>query len=105
MDKAAALTIAKRYSDRVRSRFAVKKVILFGSQTRGDAREDSDIDIAVVTHGLTEDYLDMSAELYRLRSEVDIHIEPILLDETHDRSGFAREIERTGEVVYTSDSE
>ncbi|MDO8589625.1 MAG: nucleotidyltransferase domain-containing protein [Armatimonadota bacterium] len=103
MDKAAAIRIARKYSDRVRTRLAVRKVVLCGSQLRGGAREDSDIDIAVIDRGLDETYLDLAAELYRLRSEIDIHIEPVLLDETRDRSGFVEEILKTGEVVYNAD--
>ena len=105
MDKAAAVGIARRYSDRVRGLLSVRKVVLYGSQVRGGAREDSDIDIAVIAHGLDETYLDLAADLYRLRTEIDIHIEPILLDETHDRSGFVEEILRTGEVVYNADDD
>ena len=105
MDKAAAVRIARRYSNKARSRLPVVKVVLYGSQVRGGTREDSDIDIAVVVRNLREDYLDTAAELLRLRSEVDIHIEPILLDETRDRSGFLEEILRTGEVVYSADDE
>lgn len=33
----------------------VNAIILFGSQARGTAREDSDIDIAVITSGATEE--------------------------------------------------
>ena len=103
MDKAEAVRLARRYSDRVRKRMPVRKVVLYGSQLRGTAREDSDIDIAVITRGLGENFLDLAAELFRIRSEVDIHIEPILLDEAHDRSGFIEEVLRTGERVYDAD--
>ena len=105
MDKAQAVRLAKRYSDKVRKHMPVRKVVLYGSQVRGTAREDSDIDIAVITRGLDENFLDLAAELYKLRSEVDIHIEPILLDEAHDRSGFIEEILRTGEAVYVADDD
>lgn len=105
MDKTAALAIARRYSDRVRRRIPIRKIVLFGSQLRGAPREDSDIDIAVVVHGLREDFLDVAAELYRLRSDIDVRIEPVLLDEIRDRSGFLEEVMRTGEVVYSSGEE
>ena len=103
MDRAEAVRLARRYADRVRRRMPVRKVVLYGSQVRGTAREDSDIDIAVITRGLDGNYLDLSAELYRLRSDIDIHIEPVLLDETRDRSGFIDEVLRTGERVYDAD--
>lgn len=104
MDKAEAIRIARRYSDRVRKHMPVRKVVLYGSQVHGTAHEGSDIDIAVITRDLDENYLDLAADLYRLRSEVDIHIEPVLLDETRDRSGFVEEILRTGESVYDADA-
>jgi predicted nucleotidyltransferase len=81
----------------------VRNIVLYGSQLRGTARDDSDIDIAVITRGLGDDYLDLAAELYKMRSEIDIHIEPILLDETRDQSGFVEEVIRTGEAIYEAD--
>lgn len=105
MDQAAARRIAKQYSDAVCRMLPVRKVVLYGSQISGNAREDSDIDIAVIARGLDETYLDLAAELYRLRSEIDIHIEPILLDETRDRSGFVAEVLKTGEIVYAADDQ
>lgn len=103
MDKTTALRKAKRFSDRVRRQMHVRKVVLYGSHVRGTAREYSDVDIAVVTRGLDATYLDTLADLYALRSQIDLHIEPILLDEDHDRSGFLEEILQTGEIIYNAD--
>jgi len=53
MDKTAAIESVKKYAERVRHDFDVKKVILFGSYAKGTAREDSDIDVAVVFEAST----------------------------------------------------
>ncbi|HHY99403.1 MAG TPA: nucleotidyltransferase domain-containing protein [Firmicutes bacterium] len=43
-------TIIKRFSKALRKQgLEVDRIILFGSQARGDAREDSDIDLLVVS--------------------------------------------------------
>jgi hypothetical protein len=31
---------------------------------------------------------------------IDVRIEPVILDENHDRSGFLAEILKTGEIIY-----
>jgi predicted nucleotidyltransferase len=48
MDKTTAIRYVKQYADVVRQNFKVKKVILYGSYSRGSAQKDSDIDVAVV---------------------------------------------------------
>lgn len=100
MDKDAVIKIAQEYSEEIRNFLPVKKVILFGSFARGDQREYSDIDIAVVVEKINGDYLDLSSKLFKLRRPVDFRIEPILFEEGYDPSGFLEEIYRTGIVVY-----
>jgi len=75
MDKTDALNIAQRYAETLRNSFDFKKVILFGSYAKGNHREDSDIDIAVVF----SDYanrLDRQVELMKLTRLIDTRIEP-----------------------------
>ena len=84
----------------VRSRFAVNKIVLFGSFARGRPREDSDIDIAVILQKEPENLLNAEAELYRIGREIDARIEPILVEEKRDPSGFWEEISKYGKVVY-----
>ena len=103
MDKTTAIRHVKQYADVVRQNFNVKKVILYGSYSRGSARKDSDIDVAVVLSCIDEDFLMAEAKLFRLRREIDTRIEPVLLEESNDKSGFLEEILKTGEVIYNAD--
>jgi len=103
MDKTTAIRHVKQYADVVRQNFNVKKVILYGSYSRGSARKDSDIDVAVVLSRIDEDFLMAEAKLFRLRRKIDTRIEPVLLEESNDKSGFSEEILKTGEVIYSAD--
>ena len=55
--KRFCVALTETYGDRL------ERVVLFGSRARGDAREDSDYDIAVFLHDYTPG---TSNELYRL---------------------------------------
>lgn len=91
----------RRYTEVVNSRFPVKRIILFGSYVRGTPRPDSDIDIAVELQVDPPDHLKAAAELFRLGMDVDVRIEPIIVDEKHDPSGFYEDISSYGLVVYS----
>ena len=101
MDRKSAIEIAKRYSDVVIKHLPVKKILLYGSYSKDTARKDSDIDIAIITEHFEGDYLDCKAKLYKLRRELDMRIEPILLfDDGSDSSGFIEDVLLTGYLVY-----
>jgi predicted nucleotidyltransferase len=104
IDRNAVIEIATRFAKRVVDEMPVRKVTLFGSQVRGNARPDSDIDIAVVVDKLEGDFLDTTNLLHSLSRAVDDRIEPVLILEGKDPSGFYAEIQRTGENIYTDDS-
>jgi predicted nucleotidyltransferase len=73
---------------------------LFGSYSAGTARDDSDIDVAVIYDDFKGDFLSTSSLLWKLTRRVSSFIEPILLDRAKDNSGFAAEVMRTGEILY-----
>jgi uncharacterized protein len=102
MDKAAAIECVRQYAEIVRKHYDVNKIILYGSYSRDTARKDSDIDVAVVLNHVDEDFLSTEAKLFRLRREIDARIEPVLLEESNDRSGFLEEISKTGEIIYSA---
>jgi predicted nucleotidyltransferase len=103
MDKETAIDRVKQYSDLIRLNFNVRKVVLYGSYAKGTAKEDcSDIDVAIVLDKLDDDILAAEARLFRLRRNIDLRIEPILLEEK-DQTGFLDEILKTGQIIYSAD--
>jgi predicted nucleotidyltransferase len=103
MDKETAIARVKQYAAVVRRNFPVKKVILYGSHARGKAGDDSDIDVAIVVSRVEGDLLLSERKLFRLRRDIEPMIEPVLLEEENDPSGFLAEILKTGEVIYSAD--
>jgi len=99
LDKATVMSMSRRYASEVERYLQPQAVILFGSHAKGTAHADSDIDIAVILNGFTGDYLETSKQLYRLRRNISADIEPVLLDSSHDESGFVAEVFRTGQVL------
>ena len=81
MDKAKAIQIAKSYKAAVESRLPLKALYLYGSYSKGNATEDSDIDIAVVVDCLCDNYFEDTPLLCKLRRKVSNLIEPVLLTE------------------------
>lgn len=105
MDKKDALEIVKDYAEAVRQNFTVRKIILYGSHAKGLARKDSDIDVAVVLDSIEDDSLSAGALLFKLSRNIDLRIEPVLVEQGNDVSGFLDEITKTGEVVYRAAEE
>ena len=103
MDKKQAVELVRDYAEVVRQNFPVKEIILYGSYAKETARKDSDIDVAVILDAVEVDYLTVGARLFRLSRDIDLRIEPVLLERGDELSGFLEEISKTGEVIYRSD--
>jgi predicted nucleotidyltransferase len=89
----------KRYAGIVRQAMEVKKIVLYGSYARETEHADSDIDVAVIVDRIDGDYLELSARLFELVREVDVRVEPVLLNENSDKSGFIESIMKYGREI------
>ena len=96
MDKNEALAKVKQYKSLLKEYFNFETMYLFGSYTRDNFREDSDIDVAVIVSNISGDFFSVNPLLWKLRRQVDDRIEPVLIDRNNDRSGFLEEIIRNG---------
>lgn len=103
MDKETVIERVIQYADLVKKSFKVKRIILFGSYANGIPKEYSDIDVAVIVESVDDDFLMSASKLFKLTDGIDARIEPVLLEEKHDPSGFLEEIMKTGEIIYSVD--
>ena len=103
MDKKQARKLVEEYAKLVVANMIVNKIILYGSYARGDYRANSDIDVAVVVSkkNLSNNVLKQMGQLVRLTRDISFDIEPILLIEEDDKSGFFYYFSEYGEVVYS----
>ena len=102
LDKTRVREIAENYSNRVTQAYKPKQIILFGSYVNGNPHEYSDIDIAVVFDDFKGDKLETWTHLVKLRRGLSFDIEPHMLDEKKDMSGFLEHIKETGELIYSA---
>ena len=93
------IDIAKKYADQVRKIMKTKEIILYGSHAKGTAAKDSDIDIAVIVDSIDADYLTAVSRLWSLTRYVNDKIEPILMIDGEDQSGFLHTVRNTGIAV------
>lgn len=102
MDQSQVIKKAKEFAAEVIKIVQAKKIILYGSYSKGNPTQNSDIDIAVIVNEIEGDYLDNEAMLYKLRRRIDDRIEPILLEEVSDDSDFLEEVLKHGIILFES---
>ena len=93
------MNLAKAYANAVRRVMDTKGIFLYGSYAKGTAREDSDIDIAVIVDRVPGDYLSTVSKLWGLTRSVGDAIEPVLLTEQDNQSHFIETVYRTGIAI------
>ncbi|GJQ24732.1 MAG: hypothetical protein HBSAPP01_25220 [Candidatus Brocadia sapporoensis] len=74
----SAIELVKRYIEELRKNgVEVSEAILFGSHTKGTAKVDSDIDVALVSNHFSGDRFEDRRKIVPLRRKIDSRIEPI----------------------------
>lgn len=93
------INIVNKYIEIVNKNYNVIAIILFGSYAKGTQREDSDIDIAIITDDIKTDKFDEQVNLKQLRNDIDCRIEPHIIsieDYENDETPFVVEVKNTG---------
>lgn len=98
MDKEQVIEIVKEYKTLVLKQINDAKVYLYGSYSKGTARPESDIDVAVVVPAVQDDWLDVSTTLWMLAPQVNYLIEPVLIDQRFP-SPLYDDVIRTGIAI------
>ena len=103
MDKRKVRQLVEEYANILVKNMIVNRIILYGSYARGDYRKDSDIDVAVVVpkESVSNNILTDMAKLCKLSADISKDIEPVLIIDGEDESGFLESISQYGEIVYS----
>jgi predicted nucleotidyltransferase len=104
MDKKAALEVLSRFKKGIESRsIRIDKLILFGSYATGENREESDIDVVVISKDFAnKDYWERTEILSDAIYEIFEPIEAVALTPEEWEKGELGIVEcaKSGEIVY-----
>jgi len=96
------VNLLKRYiAELERNEIPIRKAILFGSYAKGYAKEESDIDVALVSEVFSGDRFEDRRKIIPLRRKIDNRIEPLpFKPEDFENGGIlVEEIRKTGVLI------
>lgn len=93
------ISMLQKYKKLLARHMPIEQLILYGSYAKGNACNESDVDVAVVVDKISGDFLSTRPLLWKLRREIDDRIEPVLVEKSHDESGFLAEIIKNGITI------
>ncbi|MCD6298914.1 MAG: nucleotidyltransferase domain-containing protein [Deltaproteobacteria bacterium] len=75
--------------------------LIFGSYAKGSPKEESDIDIAIISGAFTGDRFEDRRRIVPLRRKIDSRLEPIPFrpEDFYKGGNLVDEIKRTGKVI------
>ena len=78
MGKDHAIRVIKKFVNALkREGITIDRVILYGSYAKGNARFDSDIDVAVISKDFGKDRVEEGMVLFRIAGKIDSRLEPV----------------------------
>jgi len=81
----------------------IKQIILFGSLARGEATEESDIDVLIVGNVTLDELIDIS---FPLLLKYGVYISPHVITARHlsylekEGYGFIKNVKKEGKIIY-----
>ncbi len=98
----SVVNIIKKYIQELKENgIVIQEAIIFGSYAKGTYKEDSDIDVALVSSEFSGDRFEDRRKIVPLRRKIDNRIEPMpFLPDDFSRGGnLVDEIKRTGKKI------
>ena len=95
----------KEITDRIIETIHPLRIILFGSQVRGDFNEESDIDICIIV-STAKDWFERQLEFRKALQLPDLDIEPHIYTQNEldkmikDENPFIQQVLKEGQVLY-----
>lgn len=99
MDNREIINTITKYKLLVSKHFDVDKVVLYGSFANGTSHVGSDIDVAIIVNSVQGDFFTYAPLLWKLRRGLDDRIEPVLIENKNDESGFLNTILSSGIII------
>lgn len=98
MDKEQVIKIVQSYKQAIRPLYKDAKVYLYGSYSKGTARPDSDIDVAVIVPRVEGNWFSVVPPLWTSARKVSSLIEPVIM-EVNEHSPLYDDVMRTGIAI------
>jgi len=98
----SAVEAVRRYIQELqRNNIPIQGAVIFGSYAKGDPKEESDIDIALVSTAFTGDRFEDRRKIVPLRRKIDNRIEPIPFrpEDFEEGGNLVDEIKKTGKAI------
>ena len=96
MDQEQVIKLVKAYKQAILPMYQDAKVYLYGSYSKGEARQDSDIDVAIIVPHIHGNWFNIVPPLWKTARSISSLIEPVIM-EADEHSPLYDDVIRTGE--------